>query len=85
MATADEVRAAAALHQNQGCSTTVEEATTCCYAVQDKVWVDGPDGARWEIYTVLGDAESPEGMAGAGMCCTPASTAASGAAAPTCC
>jgi hypothetical protein len=33
----------------------VEEATTCCYAVQDKVWVQGPDNA-WEFYTVLADA-----------------------------
>jgi catechol 2,3-dioxygenase-like lactoylglutathione lyase family enzyme len=30
---------------------------TCCYAAQDKVWVDGPDGA-WELYTVLADSES---------------------------
>ena len=29
----------------------------CCYAVQDKVWVDGPDGEPWEIYTVLADVE----------------------------
>ncbi|MDZ4827255.1 MAG: ArsI/CadI family heavy metal resistance metalloenzyme [Actinomycetota bacterium] len=34
----------------------VEENGTCCFATQDKVWVDGPDGA-WEIYTVLADAE----------------------------
>lgn len=33
---------------------------TCCYARQDKVWVDGPDGA-WEIYTVLEDAETLKG------------------------
>src|SRR3954451_21696165 len=36
---------------------TVEENGTCCFAKQDKVWVDGPDGA-WEIYTVLEDADS---------------------------
>ena len=35
----------------------VEENGTCCFARQDKVWVDGPDGA-WEIYTVLEDSES---------------------------
>ena len=34
----------------------VEENGTCCFAQQDKVWVDGPDGP-WEIYTVLADAE----------------------------
>jgi hypothetical protein len=32
---------------------------------QDKVWVDGPDGEPWEIYTVLADAEMPEGRLGA--------------------
>jgi catechol 2,3-dioxygenase-like lactoylglutathione lyase family enzyme len=39
-----------------GLETDVEEQTTCCYAVQDKVWVSGPDGNRWEVYTVLADA-----------------------------
>jgi catechol 2,3-dioxygenase-like lactoylglutathione lyase family enzyme len=38
----------------------VEAGVTCCYAVQDKVWVDGPDDRPWEIYTVLADAsDSP--------------------------
>ena len=31
----------------------------CCFALQDKVWVDGPGGEPWEIYTVLSDAEVP--------------------------
>jgi len=35
---------------------TVEENGTCCFAKQDKVWVDGPDGS-WEIYTVIEDSE----------------------------
>ena len=39
-----------------GIATRVEEATTCCYALQDKVWVTGPGGEPWEIYTVLADA-----------------------------
>lgn len=34
----------------------VEEATTCCYALQEKAWVSDPDGAPWEVYTVLADA-----------------------------
>jgi catechol 2,3-dioxygenase-like lactoylglutathione lyase family enzyme len=85
VATTEEVRAATTQLSDQGCATSVEESTTCCYAVQDKVWVDGPDGTRWEVYTVLADAESSEGTNSDGMCCTPASTAASGAAAPTCC
>ena len=34
----------------------VQAGTTCCFAVQDKVWVNDPDGAPWEVYTVLADA-----------------------------
>ncbi len=39
-----------------GMETSVEENTTCCFAVQDKVWVQGPDSEPWEVYTVLADA-----------------------------
>jgi hypothetical protein len=39
-----------------GLPVDVEEGTTCCYALQDKVWVTGPGGERWEVYTVLADA-----------------------------
>jgi len=36
-----------------------ERDTTCCYARQDKFWVQGaPSGERWEIYTVLEDSQS---------------------------
>ncbi len=41
------------------CAT--EDEVSCCYAVQDKVWVDAPDGEPWEIYTVLSDVEMPAG------------------------
>jgi catechol 2,3-dioxygenase-like lactoylglutathione lyase family enzyme len=40
----------------EGLATDVEQNTTCCYAVQDKVWVTGPGRERWEVYTVLADA-----------------------------
>lgn len=40
----------------RGMATIDERATTCCYAEQDKFWVEGsPDGERWEVYTVLAD------------------------------
>jgi len=42
-----------------GLETKTEEQVTCCYAVQNKVWVADPDGAPWEIYTVLNDSEIP--------------------------
>jgi len=55
--TDDVVRATQRL-SDEGLSTDVEEQTTCCYAVQDKVWVHGPDGEPWEVYTVLSDAST---------------------------
>ena len=42
-------------------SSRLEEQTTCCYAVQDKIWVKDPGGAPWEIYTVLADAGTDGG------------------------
>ena len=48
---AEQARLAAA-----GLASTDERATTCCYAKQDKFWVEGaPGGESWEIYTVLVD------------------------------
>ena len=39
-----------------GLASVDERGTTCCYATQDKFWVEGaPSGERWEIYTVLAD------------------------------
>ena len=55
----EEVAAAQHRLADGGLPTAVEDQVTCCYAVQDKVWVDGPDHEPWEIYTVLADAEVP--------------------------
>jgi catechol 2,3-dioxygenase-like lactoylglutathione lyase family enzyme len=41
----------------QGLDTEVEEGVACCHALQDKVWVSGAD-TRWEVYTVLADAQT---------------------------
>jgi catechol 2,3-dioxygenase-like lactoylglutathione lyase family enzyme len=62
VATTNEVAAAQRRLAAEDLSTAVEDQVTCCYAVQDKVWVDGPDGEPWEIYTVLADAEMPAGQ-----------------------
>jgi catechol 2,3-dioxygenase-like lactoylglutathione lyase family enzyme len=74
----EEVGAASTRLAEAGLATRVEDNTTCCYAVQDKVWVTGPGGEPWEVYTVTGDARPDlEGrteaelnaVAGEGTCC----------------
>jgi predicted enzyme related to lactoylglutathione lyase len=56
--------------------TDEEIGTTCCFALQDKVWVTGPAGEKWEVYTVLADSDSfgsspqhPDADDGGGVCC----------------
>jgi catechol 2,3-dioxygenase-like lactoylglutathione lyase family enzyme len=62
------VAAAAARAAGQELLTANEEGVTCCFAVQDKVWVTGPDNA-WEIYTVLADAPLETKASDAAGCC----------------
>ena len=45
----------------QGLVTAVEDEVTCCFAIQDKVWVSSPEGVPWEFYTVLADTDSMRG------------------------
>jgi catechol 2,3-dioxygenase-like lactoylglutathione lyase family enzyme len=59
---ADEVRLATGRLSAEGLAPDVQESTTCCYAVQDKAWVSDPDGAPWEVYTVLADAPDETGL-----------------------
>jgi catechol 2,3-dioxygenase-like lactoylglutathione lyase family enzyme len=56
------VGAAQARLASHGLATATEDGVGCCYAQQDKVWVDGPSGEPWEIYTVLADVEMPGGQ-----------------------
>ena len=71
----EEVTAASQRLAGEGLATA-EESGACCFAVQEKVWVGGPDGEPWEVYTVVADAEHPEGRlrdaepADAGDCCS---------------
>src|SRR5215831_5778720 len=58
----DEVAAAHARLSDEGLAAATEDQVSCCFAVQDKVWVDAPDGEPWEIYTVLADVEMPSGQ-----------------------
>jgi catechol 2,3-dioxygenase-like lactoylglutathione lyase family enzyme len=59
-----------------GLASIDERNTTCCYARQNKFWVEGaPNGERWEIYTVLADSptfrgeDAGQSEAGTGACC----------------
>ncbi|HYE75683.1 MAG TPA: ArsI/CadI family heavy metal resistance metalloenzyme [Blastocatellia bacterium] len=53
-----------------GLTTRDEERTSCCYAVQDKSWVQDPDGNAWEVFVVLED-NLPETNEATACCVTP--------------
>jgi len=74
---ATEVVEATRYLAGEGFDIDVEDGTICCHALQDKVWVDGPDGSRWEVYTVLADASETPALAGDEMCCTSATSTTS--------
>ena len=83
MASVDEVDAEQVRLGAAGLVSTDERDTTCCYAQQDKFWVEGsPDGERWEFYTVLADSptffgEATMADAASDTCCgTPATAGA---------
>ena len=84
VASTDEVGAAVERLDTAGLATREEKGVACCYATQDKVWVNDPDGAAWEVYTVLGDAEvmTPESS---DACCTPEDGVAAEATTAACC
>jgi catechol 2,3-dioxygenase-like lactoylglutathione lyase family enzyme len=62
----DEVTAATTRLADAGLITRTEDDTTCCYALQDKVWVHGPGDEPWEVYTVKADANQ---LAPDAACC----------------
>jgi catechol 2,3-dioxygenase-like lactoylglutathione lyase family enzyme len=84
----ETVHAEIARLTGEGLFTDEEIGTTCCYATQDKVWVTDPDGAPWEVYTVLADAPStlttPGRVDDATCCGAPAGSAGQPAAAACC-
>ncbi|MFD5737320.1 ArsI/CadI family heavy metal resistance metalloenzyme [Streptomyces sioyaensis] len=75
----DEVTAATARLKEAGLATFEENDTSCCYALQDKVWVHGPGNEPWEVYVVKADADRMGKSAaldsGADACCTGRSAA----------
>jgi catechol 2,3-dioxygenase-like lactoylglutathione lyase family enzyme len=64
----DEVTAATDRLTESGLITLSEDDTECCYALQDKVWVQGPGREPWEVYVVKGDAATLDKAAGSACC-----------------
>ncbi|SEG70139.1 Catechol 2,3-dioxygenase [Actinacidiphila yanglinensis] len=85
--TTDAVHAATTRLADAGLATDVENDTTCCYAVQDKVWVHGPGSEPWEVYVVKADADSLTKQQGSTCCATTQDTAAvsAGSTTASCC
>ncbi|MDH6137496.1 catechol 2,3-dioxygenase-like lactoylglutathione lyase family enzyme [Kitasatospora sp. MAA4] len=54
----DQVTAATDRLREAGLATSEEKDTSCCYALQDKVWVHGPGREPWEVYVVKADASA---------------------------
>lgn len=69
--TSEEVVEATTYLSHEGFDTDIEVQTSCCHAVQNKVWVDGPDGSRWEVYTVLSDVAANDAAPENELCCVP--------------
>ena len=75
----DDVIEAKRRFEAAGLKTFTEDDVTCCYALQDKVWVEDPDGNAWEVFTVKGDtvaeadatASGPRAAEPAPPCCAP--------------
>ena len=71
----DDVIAMRASWEANGLIPRSEMQTTCCYALQDKAWVNDPDGNEWEVFAVLEDNLSEEvQVAAEKTCCTPTFT-----------
>ncbi|MXG30161.1 ArsI/CadI family heavy metal resistance metalloenzyme [Streptomyces sp. YIM 132580] len=79
VARTEDVTAATTRLKDAGLATFEENDTSCCYALQDKVWVTGPGKEPWEVYVVKADAATlgksaegaPDASCGTTTCCTP--------------
>lgn len=75
VASSDDVIRMRGQWEANGLTPRSEMQTTCCYALQDKAWVNDPDGNEWEVFVVLQDNLSEEVQGAADKtCCTPTFT-----------
>ncbi len=73
VATTEDVNAMKSRWESEGLVPREEMQTTCCYALQDKAWVNDPDGNEWEVFVVLED-NLGEAKSNDATCCTPTFT-----------
>ena len=80
VASSEDVMEAKTRFEAASLKTFTEQDTACCYALQDKVWIEDPDGNSWEVFVVKGDvdvmASKPEPTKAA-PCCDPGCCATS--------
>jgi catechol 2,3-dioxygenase-like lactoylglutathione lyase family enzyme len=86
VASTEDVAAAWSRFKAAGLKTLTESNTECCYALQDKVWVEDPDGKAWEVFVVKGEAPVMEkATAAKSGCCVPSVDGAATKASGGCC
>jgi catechol 2,3-dioxygenase-like lactoylglutathione lyase family enzyme len=75
VASTEDVAIAWTRFKEAGLRTFTEENTACCYALQDKVWVEDPDGNLWEVFVVKSDTSTmhDDPALRPAVCCAPAS------------
>src|SRR3954469_1132370 len=75
VASSEDVAVAWTRCKEAGLKTFTEENTSCCYALQDKVWTEDPDGNMWEVFVVKGDAATmhDDAAKASSACCAPKS------------
>ncbi|HMT08784.1 MAG TPA: ArsI/CadI family heavy metal resistance metalloenzyme [Pyrinomonadaceae bacterium] len=71
--TTEDVIALREQWKERGLTPREEMQTTCCYALQDKAWVNDPDGNEWEVFVVLQD-NLAEAKSDDATCCVPTFT-----------
>ncbi|MFB4320590.1 ArsI/CadI family heavy metal resistance metalloenzyme [Actinomadura sp. 21ATH] len=83
--TTGQVTAAGRRLADAGLATFEENDTSCCYAVQDKVWVTAPGREPWEVYVVKGDTDTLTKAEDSACCTATAGESATAPAGSACC
>jgi catechol 2,3-dioxygenase-like lactoylglutathione lyase family enzyme len=87
VASTEDVLAMRQIWAEAGLAPREEMQTDCCYALQDKAWVNDPDGNEWEVFTVIEDNLPESGLRSgdAAVCCTPVINSSDAETAASCC